>query len=69
MELLCYPKMSPYSQKALKRRLWRFGSVYVYRPYANLVRRLAQELGLTEEKVREQLQKERQWLLGNPWYR
>jgi uncharacterized Fe-S cluster-containing protein len=56
------------SQNAIKRRKWRYGSVYVYRPYSNLVKRLAKELGLTEGEVRKQIQKERAWLMGNPWY-
>jgi energy-converting hydrogenase A subunit M len=61
--------MSLYSQNALRRQKWRFGRVYSYRPYKNLVQRLAKELKLSEDEIQEQIQKERAWLIGNPWYR
>lgn len=68
MNLICYPRLARCSQLAMKRTRWRYGNPYSYRPYRNLVKRLAQELGLSESQVRDKIEQERAWLLNNPWY-
>lgn len=63
MELKIYPRLNKKSKNAIKRKLCSWGRNYQYNPRPHLVRRLSQELGLTEEQVREQIQKERKFLL------
>ncbi len=64
MELLLYPKLSTCSRRAIKRKRGRYGNPYEYRPYGNLVRRLSQETGQSQEWVLDQLTKERNYLLA-----
>lgn len=64
MELLLYPRLSTCSRRAIRRKKGRFGRDYDYRPYGNLVRRLANETGNSSEWVVDQLLKEREYLLS-----
>lgn len=49
----------------MRRRYWRYGSLYKYKPRSHLVKRLAKELNITEEKVREKIEKESSFLRKN----
>jgi hypothetical protein len=67
MDLICYPRMGTPCKRRMLRRYskGRYGrnKTYRYRPRNILIRRLAQELGWTEAAVREQIYKERLYLL------
>ncbi len=66
MELLCYPKMCRESKLCMTRERWRYGKKYYYRPRSHLLNRLAKELNMTKEQVRDQIAKEKAYLLKNP---
>jgi hypothetical protein len=68
MNLKIYPLLNHESRLAIRRTKWRYGWIYVYRPYRNLISRLSSELGMSEDQVRDQIQAERKWLIENPWY-
>lgn len=68
MNLKIYPRLCKESKNAIKRKLWRWGNPYEYVPRANLVKRLSQELGMTEEQIKEQIKEEREFLLQYPGY-
>ena len=65
MNLKIFNLLSPESQKAMLRnstvRGW--NKHYYYEPRGNLLKRLSQETGLTMTEVRNQLIKEREYLL------
>lgn len=76
MQLLIYPRLSPRSQKAMRRRwktkgkyyskrVWR---KYEYTPRRNLIYRLSVELGLSDRQIREQIVEERIYILKNIQY-
>ena len=56
------------SKVAIKRKRKRWGHPYLYTPRRDLLRRLSQQTGMTEEEVLYQLLEERQFLLKNPEY-
>jgi len=68
MELKIYPLLSLKSQKALIRtkRTYRnrWGHPYDYEPNGQLLTRLSAQLQMSKEQVREQLLKERKYLLS-----
>ena len=68
MNLVIYPLLNTCSKRAIKRRKKKWGHWYQYEPRAILVQRLCAELGWSEEQVREQIRKEREFLLENKQY-
>ncbi len=68
MDLKIYPRLGRKSKLCMVRRRWRFKDEYEYHPRSHLVRRLTQEMGHTEEWVRNQIAKEREFLLQYPQY-
>lgn len=68
MKLICYPLLNVRSQKCMVRKKWKWGWNYTYVPRKMLIERLARQLKLTEDDVRNQLAKERQWLLKHSQY-
>ncbi|MGF1989234.1 MAG: hypothetical protein RMY62_015365 [Nostoc sp. ZfuVER08] len=67
MELICYPLMGTKSQRCMRRRRakgWQVGGrSYHYVPRYDLIRRLMEQTGLSEQLVRKQIRDERLWLL------
>lgn len=63
MELVVYPLLSKDSQRAIKRIKKSWGRAYYYTPQSRLVQRLAKELGKSSEEIKEQIAKERAFLL------
>lgn len=63
MRLICYPRMSTCSRRALLRKKTKWGRPYFYRPRSNLLQRLSRETGLTVGQVFNQLMIERQYFL------
>lgn len=67
MQLICFPLLQTKSKRLIQKRIKAkrgFTTIYYkYRPKAELVERLAQELGITEEQVRTQIKTERLYLL------
>lgn len=68
MQLKLYPKLSTRSKRAILRTTKRFGNPVTYNPRVCLLKRLSSETGLSEKEVRQQLIRERQWLLENRKY-
>lgn len=67
MDLLCFPLLSKASRTLMEKR-YRFGggkynNLYRYRPQYRLIQRLSRALNMPENKVREQIAKERLYLL------
>ncbi len=62
MKTPIYDRLNARSQKAMRRVRKRWGHPYQYNPRQILINRLCNELGLTEEEVREQIVKEREFL-------
>lgn len=54
--------------KRLARRKWRLGKPFQYKPNANLVRRLSQQLNISKDAVLDQLNDLRDYLLKYPQY-
>jgi hypothetical protein len=61
-EFILYPRLCTRSRRAINRTAWR-GRKYVYSPRTDLLRRLSEETGMSTEQCREQLHRERKWLL------
>ena len=68
MKLIFYPVLNKRSKLALKRQKKRFGHSYRYIPRMQLVKRLMSQFGMTEDAVRDQLAKEREFILKYPNY-
>ena len=66
MELLFYPRMCRESKLCMTREKWRWGRAYYYRPHAQLLRRLAQELNMSVTEVLDQIRREQAYLRQNP---
>ena len=64
MVTIAYARLGTRSRRAMLRRTTKFGKAYEYRPRANLVQRLMQELNLSYSEVLDQIQKERTFLLS-----
>lgn len=68
MELICFPLLNLRSKRAMLRVSRRRGNskwkrMYSYNPRRNLVLRLVEELAITEDAVKHQILKERDFLL------
>lgn len=67
MELICYPRLSTRSKRAIIRRKARRGrnrgKTYHYRPRQTLVKRLEAELNMSQSAVLQQIALERLFLL------
>lgn len=66
MDLIIYPLLGTPSRRAISRKRGKFGRPYQYRPRANLVLRLCDQLGWTENQVYRQIDKEREYLTRTP---
>lgn len=66
--LILYPRLNLRSKRAIIKTKKRWGHPYRYNPRQILLSRLSQETGMSEEQVREQLIKEREWLLTHKQY-
>jgi hypothetical protein len=53
--------------KRVRRNGRKLGKIYHYVPRTDLIYRLAEELKMNEKAVREQIYKERLWLLRDAW--
>jgi hypothetical protein len=51
------------SQQCMRRKKWRWGRNYTYIPRPQLVKRLASELNMTEQEIRNQIAEERMFIL------
>jgi hypothetical protein len=51
----------------MRRKKTRYGNIYRYIPRVDLLRNVALEFGISEEKARERIAQERRYLLANPW--
>lgn len=68
MELKLYPMLNLRSKRAILKTKKQFGNPYSYNPRMSLLKRLASETGMDEQQVRDQLLKERAWLIANRQY-
>ena len=68
MKLIIYPLLNLRSQRAILRVRKRWGHYYSYTPRQILINRLCAELGWSEKAIREQIQKERTFLIENHKY-
>ena len=68
MQLKIYPLLNGDSKKAMRREKKRFGKYYNYTPRANLVKRLSDQLNISEEEVRAQIVLERNFIINNQRY-
>ena len=62
MDLPIYNRLNTRSKRAMRRVRKRWGHPYQYNPRNVLIQRLSSELGLTEQEIREQIAKEREFL-------
>lgn len=65
MEIILYNQLSTRSRRALLRTKKQYGHRYEYNPRGDLLRRLAQENGMTLEEVYDQLMRERKILIAD----
>lgn len=65
MELIIFSKLSRESQAAMKRHKSKYGQSYQYEPNGRLLHRLARITGMSLTQVREQIIKERNYLIQN----
>ena len=63
MELICYFLLGTKTRRLMTKKNSRGGKKYHYQPREQLIKRLASELKLTELTTREQILKERLFLL------
>lgn len=68
MELIIYPLLSTTSKRAIIKVKKKWGHYYEYTPRNVLILRLAEDLNWTEEAVRRQIVKEREFLTKNRRY-
>lgn len=62
MELIIYGRLSPCSKRAIRRVRKKWGHSYQYTPRQILINRLCAELNWSEEQVRNQIIKEREFI-------
>lgn len=71
MQLLCYPLLGTKTRRLMRRRWrskrWGLRQPYRYRPQYRLILRLMSETGMSEQAVRQQIYKERLFLLRQDW--
>jgi hypothetical protein len=63
MKLICYPLINTCSKRATRKRYKDKLSLKRYTPKGNLLQRLSKQLGWSIDRVAEQLDKEREYLL------
>jgi hypothetical protein len=63
MDLIVYPRLRKKSKLAIKRKKWRWGRDYTYKPTPRLINRLSRELAWSADRVQAQIAKEREFLL------
>lgn len=68
MRLVIYPFLNLRSKRAMTRIQRKYGHYYSYQPRDILVSRLSQELSMTKEQIREQIRKERNFIIDNQQY-
>jgi hypothetical protein len=62
-----YARSSRKTKLCMRRKKTRYGNIYRYIPRVDLLRNVALEFGISEEKARERIAQERRYLLANPW--
>jgi hypothetical protein len=71
MQLICYPLMGTKTKRLMVKRTRKngrkVGNTYHYVPRTDLIKRLTQELQMSEKAVRKQINEERLWLLRETW--
>ena len=68
MMLKIYPLLNTRSKRAISRVRKKWGWQYEYVPKQILVSRLSQQLNISEDEVRKQIQKERELIIKNQQY-
>lgn len=68
MKLIIYPLLNTRSKRAICRVNKKYGHQYIYNPKYILLSRLSQQLNMSIEEVREQIQKEREFIIKNQHY-
>ncbi len=68
MDLIIYPMLNLRSKKAITRIKKKWGHPYNYNPKYILISRLAEELGWSEDAVKQRIQEERAFLIKNIQY-
>lgn len=68
VDLVVWPILNARSKRAILRQKKRWGHPYEYKPRRDLLARLSEELKMTEEQVKDQIDKEREWLLEHRRY-
>lgn len=68
MKLIIYPRLSTRSKRAIVKTTKQWGHFHRYEPKPELLQRLSQELGWTEQEVLQQIREERAWLLKHYQY-
>ena len=63
-----YDSLSHVSKLCLRRTKWRWGNPYIYRPRRHLIKRIAQQFGLSETEARNRLFEIRKFILQYPQY-
>lgn len=63
MKLVIYPLLSTQSRRAMVREYKKFGHTYNYRPRGHLIKRLCEKLAISPDKVLDQIQKERDYII------
>jgi hypothetical protein len=63
MKLICYPLLSTRSRRAISRQYKNKLSLQKYTPRGSLLQRLSKQLRWSIDRVAEQLDKEREYLL------
>lgn len=64
MELIIFPRLNAESQVCMRRTKQKYGKPYYYEPNGKLLKRLARETGKSMTEVRNQIMKERNFLIG-----
>jgi hypothetical protein len=62
MDFIIYPLLNLRSKKALRRIKTRFGHTARYQPRPQLIERLKEETGMTEEQILRQIRKEQEYI-------
>lgn len=63
MEIKLFPLLSTRSQRSMLKNRSKLRNKKTYNPHYNLIRRLADETGMSEMETRQQLLRERQFML------
>lgn len=63
-----YARSCRETRLCMKRTKSRYGNPYVYKPRLDLIRNVSREFGWAESKVRSEIERERRFLIDNPWF-